>query len=65
MLNHKIEVSSNLVGNVWSRIADVTIHLAHDADMFVTVEQRVLLLPLRTGSVSAIAGLVCLEAGIR
>lgn len=58
------EGQKTLVCNIWSRIANVAIHLAHDADMFVTVQQRVFLLPLRTRSVSAIASLVCLEASI-
>jgi hypothetical protein len=32
------------MGNIGSRVADIAIHLAHDADMFVTVEQRILLI---------------------
>ena len=31
--------SSNLVGDIWSGIADITVHLAHHTDMLVTVQQ--------------------------
>jgi hypothetical protein len=35
----------NLMCYVWSSIADVTIHLSHHANMFVTIEQGELLVP--------------------
>ena len=30
------------MSDVWSSIADVTVHLSHDTNMLITVEQRVL-----------------------
>ena len=29
---------ANLMGYIWSRIADVPIHFAHDANVLVTIE---------------------------
>lgn len=37
---------SNLVCDVGSCFGDVAVHLAHDADVLVAVEQRVLVLTL-------------------
>lgn len=37
---------SNLVGNVGPRLADIAVHLAHDANVFITVEKRVFLFAL-------------------
>lgn len=52
--------------NVGSRVANVTVHLPHDTDVFVAVEQRVLVLPLHahTAAATAVRGLVRFEAGI-
>ncbi len=55
----------NLVCNVRSGIANVAVHLAHHTDMLVTVEQRVFLLALATGSIATETGLVSLKTGIR
>ncbi len=41
------------MGNVWTRFADVAIHLPHDADMIIAVEQRVTFLAHATTSSSA------------
>jgi hypothetical protein len=53
-----------LVCNIWSGIADVTIHLPHNTNMLIAVEERVFVLSLPTGSVAAIRGLVGFETGI-
>lgn len=58
------EGKKTLVGNIRPSITDVAIHLAHDANMFITIEQRVLLLPLGTRSVASIGGFVGFEASI-
>ena len=52
--------------NIRSRIAYVAVHFAHDSDMFVTVEKRILFLTLTSHAIGATAmgGLVGLEAGI-
>ncbi len=50
--------------NVRSGIADIAVHLAHDTDMLITVEQRIFLLALRTRSVATEASFVCFQAGI-
>lgn len=56
---------SDLVGDIRTGITDISVHLAHDADVFVTVEERVLLLALNTVPAgSSVRGLVGLEAGI-
>lgn len=47
MLNCSV---SDLVGDVWSSITDIATHLAHDSDVLVTVQERVLLLALCAGS---------------
>lgn len=51
--------------NIWSGITDITVHLAHDTDMFIAVEQRVLLLALTAWSIAAKGGFVGLQTGIR
>ena len=63
MLDHGV---SNLVGDIGSGITDIATHLAHDADVLITVQQRVLLLALCAGSAIAASedSLVGLEAGI-
>jgi hypothetical protein len=62
MLNHK---PSNLVSDIRSCVADIAVHLAHDTNVLVTVQQRVFLLALTARSVATEAGLVGLETGIR
>lgn len=58
-------VVSNLVSDIGTGITNVSVHLAHDSNMLVAVEQRVLLLPLNTVSAGAsMRGLVCLETGV-
>jgi hypothetical protein len=56
--------SSNLVSDIWSGIADIAIHLPHDANMFVRIEETILLLSLSTWSIATETGLVGLETGI-
>jgi hypothetical protein len=56
--------SSNLVSDIWSGIADIAIHLPHDANMFVRIEETILLLSLPTWSIATETGLVGLETGI-
>ena len=60
-----------LVGDIWAGIADVATHLAHDSNVLVTVEQRVLFLSLCAGSAIVATttaagkdGLVGLETGV-
>ena len=47
--------------NVGSGIADIAIHLAHDADVLVAVEQRILVLALDTAEPASGAAAGCLE----
>lgn len=47
---------------VGSSVADVAVHLAHDADMLVAVKQRVLV--ILDAVAAAVGSLVCFEAGI-
>lgn len=54
----------NLVSDVGSGIADISVHLAHDTDVLVAVEQRVLLVPDRAHPAGGVRSLVRLEAGI-
>ena len=54
------------MSDVWASITDISVHLAHDADVLVAVEKRVFVLPL--GSRPARATMRCfvgLKAGIR
>jgi hypothetical protein len=53
-------LSAYLVGNIRTSLADITIHLAHDTNVFVAVQQRILLI-LRP---STARGPVGLQAGI-
>lgn len=56
---------SNLVSNVGASVTDVSVHLAHDANVLIAVEKRVLFLSLRAHATGAAVGrLVGLEAGI-
>lgn len=55
----------NLVGDVWSGIANVAVHLAHDANVLVAIEQRIFVVPARAQAPApAVRRLVRLEAGI-
>jgi hypothetical protein len=54
---------SYLMCDIWSGITDVAVHLAHDADVFVAVEEGVFLIAL-AWSAAAMGGLVRLETGI-
>lgn len=51
------------MGNVRSCFTDIPIHFSHDADMLITVQEGMLLVPDIAGSPS-VRGLVCLQAGI-
>lgn len=65
MLDHSV---SHLMGDIWSSITDVSIHLAHNSDMLVAVEKGVLLLALCAGSAISCSpkdSLVCLETSVR
>lgn len=52
------------MGNVWARVANVPIHLAHDAYMLVTVKKRVLLV-LDSSTPASMGCFICLQACIR
>jgi hypothetical protein len=54
---------SYLMSDIGSRIADIAVHLAHDTDVLVAVEERVLLVALAR-SAASVGALVCLETGI-
>lgn len=55
---------SNLVSDIGASVTDVSVHLTHNTNVFIAVEERVLLLALRTHAAGAVRGLVGLEAGI-
>lgn len=44
-------------------LTNVPVHLAHDTNMLITVQQRVLFVPTRTAA-STVGGPVSLQAGI-
>lgn len=52
------------MSDVWACIADITIHFAHDTDVFITVEERVLVL-LHAIASNIMRSLVRLKARIR
>jgi len=54
---------SYLMCDIGSGITDIAVHLAHDADVFVAVEEGVFLIALAR-STTAMGGLVRLETGI-
>lgn len=56
-------VDTYLVGDVGSGVADIAVHLPHDPDMLVAVEQGVLLVAAGT-TATAVDGAVGLQAGI-
>jgi hypothetical protein len=63
MLNADSRVQSwNLMGDVGTRIANVPIHLTHDANVLIAVEQRILVLTVAAGT--AVRRLVGLKTGI-
>lgn len=45
---------ANLVGDVGTSVTDIPVHLAHDTNVLVTVQERVLLVPV--GSAHAVGG---------
>lgn len=49
--------------NIGSSVADIAVHLSHHTDMFITVEQGVLV--VLDAVTSTVRSLVCLETGIR
>lgn len=54
------------MSNVGSGVANISIHLAHHSDVFVAVEERVLVLPVGTRTTpAAVRSFVGFEAGIR
>ena len=48
--------------DIWSCITDVTVHLAHDTDVLVTVQQAVLVI---FHAIAPVGSFVCLQAGVR
>ena len=54
----------DLVSDVGSSITDITVHLAHDTNVLVAVEQRVLLVSDGAHPACGVRSLVRLEAGI-
>ena len=53
------------MGNIWTSITDVPIHLAQHANMFVTVEQGVFVFAVHAGATRpSMRGFVCLKTGI-
>lgn len=52
------------MGNIWARVANVAIHLAHDPYVLITVEKRVLFV-LHSSTPATIGSFVCLQACIR
>ena len=57
---------THLMRNVGSRVADIAVHLAHDTNVFVAVEERVFVLALHAHAArtATVRGFVGLEAGI-
>lgn len=54
-------VQDYLMGDIRSSLADIPVHLAHDTNVLVTVQQRVLFILSRT---TAAGGPVGLQAGV-
>jgi hypothetical protein len=52
-------ILSYLMCNIGSSVTDISIHLAHDADVFVGIEQRVLV--VFHAIATAVCSLVCLK----
>jgi hypothetical protein len=55
---------TDLVRDVWPRLADVSTHLSHHAYVIVAVEKSILLFPASRASTGAVRRLVCLKRGI-
>lgn len=51
------------MGDVRTGVADISVHLPHDADMLVAVEQRILLIAAGTAA-TAVDGAIGLQTGI-
>lgn len=49
------------MGDVRTSITDIAVHLAHDANVFIAVQQRVFVI---LHSISTMCGLVGLQAGV-
>lgn len=53
------------MGNIWSSIADVSVHLAQDAYVLIAIEKRVLVLAVHASAAGApMRRLVGFETGI-
>lgn len=57
-------VHPNLVRDVWPCVADIPVHLPHDADMLVAVQEGIFLVPYHSVP-SAMRGFIRFEASIR
>lgn len=56
---------SNLVSNVGASVTDISVHLAHDTNVLIAIEERVFFLSLHAHAARAAVGrLVGLEAGV-
>ena len=64
MGDEEVEDVTNLMGDVGSCIADVSVHLSHHTNMLIAIQQRVLVL-LHTIASHPMRGLVRLKACIR
>ena len=62
-MNEYANEQPNLVSNVRSCFTDISSHLPHNADMLVTVQQRVLLLSAGSSDWSMCSS-KCFQAGI-
>jgi len=63
LVDRRIEQGEEaLVGDIRTRLADVTIHLAHDPNVFIAVEERILLF---TAATAAMRRTVRFQAGVR
>ena len=53
------------MGDVWTSIANVTIHLSQNSDVLIAVQERVLVLAVHPRAAgSTVRGFVCFEAGV-
>ena len=56
---------SNLVSDIWPSVANISVHLSHDTNVLIAIQERVLFLALYAhASRSAMESLVGLEAGM-
>lgn len=59
------ELWSHLVGDIRAGITDVSVHLPHDTNVLIAVEQRVLVVALHAhAAATTVRSLVGLETGI-